>query len=49
MRLRANIDVYNLLNDSSNTTLNNTYGPSWLKPLAMLNGRLVQVGGQLTF
>jgi hypothetical protein len=49
VRLRANLDVYNLLNDSSNLSVNNTYGPTWTKPLTIVNGRLVQIGGQLTF
>jgi hypothetical protein len=48
-RLRVNLDVYNLLNDSSILAINNTYGPTWLKPLDVMIGRLVQVGGQLTF
>jgi hypothetical protein len=49
IRLRANFDVYNLLNDSSTLTINNTYGATWLKALALLDGRLIQVGGRLTF
>jgi hypothetical protein len=46
---RANFDIYNVLNDSSVTSLNNTYGSAWLRPLAILNGRLIQFGGQLSF
>lgn len=46
---RANFDIYNVLNDSSVTSLNNTYGSAWLRPLAILNGRLIQFGGQLLF
>ena len=56
VRLQANFDVYNLLNDSSVLGLNATYGSQWLLPIvvvsgteSILQGRLVQVGGQLTF
>jgi hypothetical protein len=49
MRLRANFDIYNLLNDSSTLTINNTYGATWLKALGLVDGRLIQMGGQLTF
>ncbi|MGE3707946.1 MAG: hypothetical protein AB7I13_21940, partial [Vicinamibacterales bacterium] len=55
MRLRANLDVYNLLNDSSIVEINNTYGSAWLRPVGgaftggLVDGRLFQVGGQITF
>jgi hypothetical protein len=58
-RLQANVDVYNLFNASSVLGANATYGPSWLLPTtvasstgavsAVLEGRLVQFGGQLSF
>jgi hypothetical protein len=56
-RLRANVDVYNVLNGSAILGVNNSYGSLWLQPAAQLNlevdsilpGRLVQFGGQLTF
>ena len=55
-RLQANFDVYNLLNDSSVLGLNATYGQQWLLPIvvvsgteSILQGRLIQFGGQLTF
>jgi hypothetical protein len=46
---RANFDIYNVLNDSAVTSLNTTFGTAWLRPLGVLNGRLVQFGGQLLF
>ena len=56
MRLRANVDVYNVLNASSILLVNTTYGSAWLRPIggpntggAILGGRLVEFGGQLTF
>jgi hypothetical protein len=46
---RANFDIYNLLNDDSVTSLNTTYGAAWLRPLQVLNARLIQFGGQVQF
>jgi hypothetical protein len=59
-RLQANLDIYNALNGSSVLSLNTTYGPQWMQPAAqttgnnaggsaILAGRLVEFGGQLTF
>jgi hypothetical protein len=54
-RLRANLDLYNLFNDGSVVNANNTYGGSWLQPVGgpftagLMDGRLLQVGGQFTF
>jgi hypothetical protein len=55
--LQANFDVYNVLNASSILGVNPTYGGSWRFPVAapslatdaVLQGRLIQFGGQLTF
>ena len=50
MRLRGNLDVYNVLNDGSILTTNNNYGSQWLLPSgAILAARTIQVGAQLTF
>src|SRR5262249_57666124 len=55
VRLQANFDVYNLLNDSSVLGLNATYGSQWLLPIvvvsgteSILPGRLGQFGGPIT-
>jgi len=54
-RLRANVDVYNILNGNGVIRINNNYGSRWLTPLStavgsgFLEARLVQFGGQLTF
>jgi hypothetical protein len=55
-RLQANFDVYNVLNASAVLGVNATYGRQWLLPIAatvgteaILQGRLVQFGGQWTF
>ena len=34
--VRANFDIYNVLNDSSVISLNTTYGAAWLRPLRVL-------------
>lgn len=55
MRLRANVDVYNVLNGNGVIRVNQNYGSRWLTPLStavgsgFLEARLVQFGGQLTF
>ena len=55
-RLQANLDVYNLFNASSVLGVNSNYGPNWQLPVAaslateaLLQGRMIQLGGQLTF
>ena len=53
MRLRANLDFYNVLNSASILTINSNYGSSWRQPSGRAGGltapRLVQFGGQLTY
>jgi hypothetical protein len=58
LRLRANIDVYNVFNDASVLEPNSNYGSRWRQPAPAVGGafsgglvdaRLLQVGGQLTF
>ena len=52
-RLRANLDIYNLMNAGHILAINSAYGQDWQKPSGRAGGimpaRLVQVGGQLTF
>jgi len=53
-RLRANLDIYNVLNDGSVLVPNNNYGAFWRQPGGGLSGglmvsRMLQFGGQLTF
>jgi hypothetical protein len=48
--VRANLDVYNVLNDGSILTTNNNYGSSWLLPSGpILAARTIQLGAQLIF
>ena len=49
IRLQANLDVYNVLNANTILAINNTYGGQWRRPTSILDARLVQIGGQLTF
>ena len=57
-RLQANLDLYNVLNSSAILGVNSTYGPTWKQPVSdnavgqvdpILPGRLIQIGGQLSF
>lgn len=48
-RLQGTLSVFNLLNANSALTLVNTYGPTWLTPSLILQGRLVKFGAQYDF
>lgn len=48
-RLRANLDLYNVLNANSILAINTTYGSLWRRPTSVLDGRLIEFSGQLTF
>jgi hypothetical protein len=49
VRTQALLDIYNVLNSSTATTINQTYGPNWLKPQAIMNARYLRFGVQLDF
>jgi Carboxypeptidase regulatory-like domain len=49
VRLQGNFNIYNVFNGSAISTLNTTYGPLWLQPLLLQDGRMVQFSGLLTF
>jgi outer membrane receptor protein involved in Fe transport len=42
-------DLYNVFNDNGVVRLNTTYGPNWLRPTQILEGRLFKVGVQWNF
>jgi hypothetical protein len=48
-RLQANLDLYNVLNNSSVVNFNSTYGPLWLQPTQILDGRLFKFSAQIDF
>jgi hypothetical protein len=49
MRLQANFNIYNVFNGSASSTLNTNYGPLWLQPSLLQDGRMVQFSANLTF
>jgi carboxypeptidase family protein/TonB-dependent receptor-like protein len=48
-RVHATVDIFNLMNSSAILSLNTTFGPSWLFPTQILQGRLVKIGAQVDF
>jgi hypothetical protein len=48
-RLQANFNIYNVFNGSASSTLNTSYGPQWLQPSLLQDGRMVQFSAMLTF
>jgi hypothetical protein len=49
MRIQANIDAYNLFNASSVRAVTSAYGVNWQKPTQILDPRIVQLSGTLSF
>jgi hypothetical protein len=48
-RVQGNLDVYNVLNSNAVLSTTSTYGARWQYPTQVLDGRLLQLTGQLTF
>jgi hypothetical protein len=48
-RISANLDLSNLLNASTATAVNVTFGPSWLRPTSFQKGRWAKIGAQFDF
>jgi hypothetical protein len=49
VRVQGNVNVYNLFNGSASSTLNNTYGPLWLQPSLLQDGRMLQFSANVSF
>ena len=49
MRLRANVDFYNVLNNSAVLRIISNYGSAWRRPTRILPARSMQIGGAFTF
>jgi hypothetical protein len=49
IRLQANLDAYNALNSNAIQTVQTAFGPNWLTPTTILDPRILQLSGQLTF
>jgi hypothetical protein len=48
-RVQANLDLYNAMNSNSIQSIVTTFGPRWRRPLTVLDGRLMQLSGQISF
>lgn len=48
-RLRANLDVYNVVNASDVVGQSNVYGPTWQNVTAIVPGRMLRIGAQYDF
>jgi hypothetical protein len=49
LNLQLNLDAYNALNASSSQSPNTVYGANWRQPLLVLDPRILQISGMLTF
>jgi hypothetical protein len=49
VRLQGNFNIYNVFNGSASSNLNTTYGPQWLQPSLLQDGRMVQFSALVTF
>jgi hypothetical protein len=48
-RFQINVDAYNVFNSNAVRSSNGSYGSSWQQPLSILDPRLIQIGGQVSF
>ena len=48
-RVQGLLDIYNVLNASTVTTINQSFGANWLKPQAIINARYLRFGTQVDF
>ena len=48
-QLTGNLGIYNVLNANNVLSINQTYGPNWLKPVRVMDGRLFQIAARLDF
>jgi Carboxypeptidase regulatory-like domain len=49
LSIQGNLDLYNLLNSSAVLAQNTTYGPQWLQPQTVMEGRLLRFSAQINF
>jgi hypothetical protein len=49
LNLQLNLDAYNALNASPSQSPNTAYGANWRQPLLVLDPRILQISGMLTF
>jgi hypothetical protein len=48
-RVKANLDIYNLLNSNAITRVNGAYGSRWLNATQIMTGRFARIGAQIDF
>ena len=48
-RVQINLDAYNALNSNAIRAVISTYGAWWRQPQQILDPRIVQIGGQVSF
>ena len=48
-RTNVGLDLYNALNTNTATAYNQTYGPAWLTPTAVLPARFIKLSAQIDF
>jgi len=48
-RIQLNIDAYNALNANSVRAVISTYGSRWRQPQQILDPRIIEFGGQISF
>jgi hypothetical protein len=48
-RVKGLVDFFNVFNANPVLSVNSTFGAAWLRPTAVLPGRLVKIGGQFNF
>jgi len=49
LRMQGNFDVYNVFNRGDIVTMNLRYGPTYLRPISILAGRLLKFSGEIDF
>ena len=49
VRVKGNLDVYNLFNINTVLRMNTVYGSNWLQPALITQARLFRLGGQVDF
>jgi hypothetical protein len=49
VNVQGNVDVYNVMNGSGIQQVTTTFGPRWLLPQNIIEPRVVQFSGRVTF
>jgi hypothetical protein len=49
LRIQINVDAYNALNANSIRAVISTYGARWRQPQQILDPRIIQLGGSISF